>query len=681
MTNRRWLTEILVPCTLLILVAAMIRLPGLGKWCLSEDEFYIGETAARIQTTGAPLLKGGDVYARGIGLTYLTAAVAGHFGSPEFALRLPALVAGVLTVAVFFVLCRMFLPLVPSLMCSGILVFSSWHIEFSRFARFYAPFQLVFISFLVCLFYGYYQRRRLFKVMTWLLAALAVLVYEGSVFLPIAMMVVFLDPGRFTSRGKVGIGCGIAVLLALNVFMHQGPFDHWLSERYGSGNDSAAVEAASAPPSPADSGTEPDLPVRLPSRALIGSLLQGPFALLGGYLVLLAGAAAWSGREFLRARRERRDIWTLVGLALAGALPAVHQYGLLAFALVLIFLNRKDTQQFFMARAFAWLAYFSLALLFWLLAMWALGYAQGSDHRIFNFLIGYPPAKQAILLPFRASVPVWGGLLAALLIAAVVNNLLKERWDLAGTLVSIALVLLFMVAAFDTGWKTTRYCFFFFPVLILIGFIAIHDVAGRAAGKWKPASRDWAALSAAGMLTLGFMATEDFNLAHAVDVASPQANFRLGPYEKFSRHWYNRVDVREPAQCVNRIAEAGDVVALDHVVASPYLEKPFAAYVNRADSIRYDYYARNGGTTEKWTGVPIIPDGQALADLVPPNREHRLLMIGATEKGFGFIGTSLNKKGYSAEQLAQKHNLSVRLLCPGVDGRAGVWEFRRNGDR
>jgi hypothetical protein len=268
-----------------------------------------------------------------------------------------------------------------------------------------------------------------------------------------------------------------------------------------------------------------------------------------------------------------------------------------------------------------------------------------------------------------------------LLIAAVVNNLVKKRWDLTGTLVSIALVLLFMVSAFDTGWKTTRYCFFFFPVLILIGFIAIHDIAGRAAGRWKPSCRDWAALSAAGLLTLGFTATEDFNLAHAVDVASPQANFRLGPYEKLSRHWYNRVDVRGPAQCVNRLAADGDVVALDHVVASPYLQTPFVAYVNQADSIRYFYYARNGGASEKWTGVPIIPDGQALADLVPPDREHRLLMIGATEKGFGFIGTSLNKKGYSAEQLAQKHNLSVRLLCPGVDGRAGVWEFRRNADR
>ena len=110
MTQRRWLTQILLPCVLLILAATAIRLPGLGKWCLSEDEFYIGETAERIQATGVPLLKSGDVYTRGIGLTYLTAAVAEHFGSPEFALRLPALVAGVLTVAVFFVLCRLFLP-------------------------------------------------------------------------------------------------------------------------------------------------------------------------------------------------------------------------------------------------------------------------------------------------------------------------------------------------------------------------------------------------------------------------------------------------------------------------------------------------------------------------------------------------------------------------------------------
>ena len=681
MAQRRWLTQILLPCALLILAAAMIRLPGLGKWCLSEDEFYIGETAARIQATGVPLLKSGDVYTRGIGLTYLTAAVAGHFASPEFALRLPALVAGVLTVAVFFGLCRLFLPLVPAMMCSGILAFSSWHIEFSRFARFYAPFQLVFIGFLACLFYGYYRNRNVFKAMTWLLAALAVLVYEGSVFIPVVMMVILLDPGRFTRLGKVGIGCGIAALLALNVFMHQGPFDNLLSARYGSGNDSAEVETASAPPPVADGSAEPDLPVRLPSRELIASLLQGPFAWTAGYLVLLAGAAAWSFREFLRARRERRDVWTMAGLVSAGVLPVVHQYGLLAFALVLIFLSRKDTQQFFMAKAVAWLAYFSLALVFWLLAMRALGYAQGADHRVLNFLIGFPPAKQAIILPFRAAVPVWGGLIAALLLAAVVHNLLKKNWDPVGTLVSVALVLLFMVSVFQTGWKTTRYCFFFFPVLILIGFIAVYDIACWAAEKWKPACRGWAALAATGVLTMGFLGTEDFHLAHAFNVASPQANFRLGPYEKLSRHWYDRVDVREPAQCVNRMAADGDVVALDHVVASPYLQKPFVAYVNRADSIRYDYYARNGGTTEKWTGVPIIPDGQALADLVPPNREHRLLMIGATEKGFGFIGTSLNKKGYSAEQLAQKHNLSVRLLCPGVDGRAGVWEFRRNGDR
>ena len=163
----------------LILAAALIRAPGLGKWCLAPDEFYFSETVARIMEEGIPRLKGGDYYTRGSGLTYLTAFSASNFKDWEFAVRLPALISGVLTVPMFYLLCRIFLPAIPALSCSLIILLSSWHIEFSRFARFYMPFQFIFLAFVYSFFSGYFLNKKAHLKAAWVLAGISPFFYEA----------------------------------------------------------------------------------------------------------------------------------------------------------------------------------------------------------------------------------------------------------------------------------------------------------------------------------------------------------------------------------------------------------------------------------------------------------------------------------------------------------------------
>ena len=152
--NEEFVSYFVIPVTLGIL-ALLIRAPGLGKWCITMDEFYYAQPVSFILEKGVPELPGGGYYTRGILLQYLTALPVMVFENWELAIRLLPLLFGSLTIPLFYILCKLFIPTIPSFFASIIILLSSWHIEFSRFARFYAPFQFLFLLFLFLFYKGY----------------------------------------------------------------------------------------------------------------------------------------------------------------------------------------------------------------------------------------------------------------------------------------------------------------------------------------------------------------------------------------------------------------------------------------------------------------------------------------------------------------------------------------------
>src|SRR4030067_393534 len=146
------LTAVFVLC--LIVLGTVIRVRGLGKWCINSDEYFLFQSTSFIHDTGLPKFPSGGYYVRGIALQYLMAFTTWIFPNKELGLRIIPLCFGVLTIPMFFLFCKKFVPLIPAILCSTVLLFSSWHIEFSRFARFYSTFQFIFFLFLYFFYIG-----------------------------------------------------------------------------------------------------------------------------------------------------------------------------------------------------------------------------------------------------------------------------------------------------------------------------------------------------------------------------------------------------------------------------------------------------------------------------------------------------------------------------------------------
>jgi hypothetical protein len=136
-----------------MLAAALIggiygRLTGFGERQLAVDEYYFVEGVDKIRKHGVPRFDGGGYYVQGLLPQYLTAASFELFGETNTALRLPALLFGLLVPLLAYRYARPHLPAPLALALSAALLASSWEIEFSRFGRMYTALQCTTLAFL-----------------------------------------------------------------------------------------------------------------------------------------------------------------------------------------------------------------------------------------------------------------------------------------------------------------------------------------------------------------------------------------------------------------------------------------------------------------------------------------------------------------------------------------------------
>jgi asparagine N-glycosylation enzyme membrane subunit Stt3 len=204
-------------------MAVSIRLPGLGKWCLTSDEFFLYKPVEYILQKGIPEFPGGGYYVRGILLQYLIAIPLAIFHNKEFALRLFPLIFGVLTIPLFYIFCRKFMDKYPSFICSLILVFSSWHIEYSRFGRFYTAFQFLFILFIYLFHTGYWENSRKYQIASWVVAFITIFVYEASIFIPLIILLFVCLRNNFQLNDKLKIELFLVsiFLIMINLIVNQ----------------------------------------------------------------------------------------------------------------------------------------------------------------------------------------------------------------------------------------------------------------------------------------------------------------------------------------------------------------------------------------------------------------------------------------------------------------------------
>jgi hypothetical protein len=635
----------------LLALAILIRGRDLGRWCFTTDEFYLYRAESSIVENGVPRFPGGGYYVRGIGLQYLSTLPVLAFPKPELGIRFLPFLFGVLSIPLFYRLCLRYLPDVGALLCTLVLLLSSWHVEMSRFGRFYAPFQVLFLLFLFFYLSGYWENNRLHQRISWGIAFIAPFVYEGAIFLPLLLAAGLLQEDSPASRRGAEI---LVVALAIGVLCY---LLFGIEYRNVGVTNTLPPEIQNAGP-----GFKGWLsPVVTPSLGLVPLLWTHKGLML--FYILIAGAGAGIVRDQVRYSRA---FWPNAAAALCVLLPLVHQFALAGGVGAILLIGRNDIRVSFRRRWIAWAVYLLAALAFW----FAAAMLFGDRNRILHELIGYPPFKEALLIPFSRSVPIWG-LLAMGAIGASILRHIGSIDDKPGRSLPVALlVCLVAFPFFHTPYHHTRYVFFLLPLVLLISFREFDVLAHAVARRLPSISPKRAGVAAAMVPFFLFFGSDDFHWGHLRAVSAAEVNFRTGRYSQYEHHWQERFDYETPAVAVNKLYRTGDQVVIDSIPFSKYLSTPYVFY-SSPNTPWYRAYSRNAGKEEIWTGHPMISKLPVLAGIAPIEPERNLWLIAQDKIG-----------GVRVEDLAREYGISLRLRYEGIDGRFKVWQLQReNGGR
>lgn len=148
----------------LLIIGFSIRLYGLGELSLWWDELITGTVVTRIRETGLPLQPSGlEYYWRGVAYHYFVVMFTYLFGLTEFAIRFPSVLFGMGIVFLSFLVGKKIDKWV-GLLVLLFMTFSTYNIEYSRFARFYVMNAFLFMLSIFFVYEGFFKGRMKYKI-------------------------------------------------------------------------------------------------------------------------------------------------------------------------------------------------------------------------------------------------------------------------------------------------------------------------------------------------------------------------------------------------------------------------------------------------------------------------------------------------------------------------------------
>lgn len=656
-------TDVRSPILLLLiggiaLVGIWARFWSLGDRPIAEDEYYFIRSAQYILENGIPQFPSGGYYVRGLLPQYLTAGSIFLFGDGGFAYRLQSAFFGTLTLAMAYLLGRRFLNRSWSFLLVALLAFSSWQIEFSRFARMYSAFQFVATCFFWSLYRYAFDGTSAKRYVAVAVAVIAVLTHElgviVTIFLLIPLPAWFEGDWRKLLAGQRGyIAASLAAIL-FGLFMAFYPF------RFVGVLD----------PLPSD--------YIWPLSRVVPWYSFG-VELFGGVPFFAAGALAsaalmvWylqrTARNVAGAAIEEHVLGGLLVLAVCSAF--FHQFALSVVFLLAVVLRQpalpgKKPYRYLLVLWFALFACWSSLLVgnqVWTGSGGIAALARAFVKAFRTHFLALPDLYSPIIKAWAESIPVLGVLLAAALAA----QLLRSARGPVATLVKnpvIPVIMVLLVFGFDPPELVrTRYSYFLFPLMLCIGLLSACQL-GEFFNHRFAAHRRLPNLGIV-ICVLLFAASEEFNLSHWLNLNSPAVAFRTGAFERFSSHWYPRMDCRRPAELVNAEASSGSRVIITGraLAAAAYLQKDFAVFWHR-EGAAFPAISREGGTRELWSDRYLLGTNEEVME----HTQHAEEIWLVSHAGWD----SLDPKALWPDRA-----LRMEVFRPGLDKRIEVWRIKK----
>jgi len=625
-----WALALLTGCCLIAGILA--RFAGLGRWPLTVDEYYVAQSVQNILREGIPHYACGGLYVRGLALQYVSAGLQLAGLSAELAPRLVAALSSLLALPAVYLLGRRVGARDIGLLAVAILAISVWETEVARFGRMYAPFQAVFVWYLVCFLAYTLDRSRRALVGMLVLSVLGVLVWEGGVFLALANLLppfIRKPSGRFEARDwKYLAGCALLVLPS-----------YWLATadlRTRGAEPTLPAdyqEPAATALSRLDSANLPLSSLHLHPMWALAVLLPVLLALFA--VVRLARAYAGSlraaaGTDAL-APPQALGALALLGCSAALGCALMAQFGL-AFALVLLMglLCILPWPALFRREMWPFHAAILLSLVLWIgfglsTPDW---HAPGLNRLHVDFLLGYefvrfPDVVRQIAAPWGHSVPVLSAALLVLIGAACIHACMLPAETGAAERVLLALLVIFVLAAGASHppRQETRYVFFLYPLAIVLATMSVSRIAHELFG-----ARRLAAAATVVLALLGFALTEDFRPRHLWNIDTEAVTFRIGMPPREAAHYQERSDIRSAARWLAAHASPGrDIVINSFPGVDFYYPHADFYYMEESDP-RFESWSCRRGRLERWSNLPLLHSVGALQSELASGRRVWLVL-------------------------------------------------------
>lgn len=593
-----------------VIAGAYWRFHGLGSAPFAVDEYYLARSIENLLHKGIPAYDCGGLYMRGIVLQYLAASLQLAGLSAEIAPRVISAISSLLALPAVFIIARRTHGLSVALLAVTTLALSVWEIELARFGRMYAPFQAVFLWYLVYfLKYTVDRNARALRPML-LLSVLGPLVWEGGVFLSLANVVsVFLRrlPGRLVRADWVPL-VAYTLLLAIALWFVTTDFRGFNPHSWPVGY----VRAMSAV------SPDPLSTLKLTLSPLSGHLIWLAVLLVPATAIIFALRWIWG----LRQRQ-----WAAFGLVAILIAAALHQFLLVgSFALLLLLTRVISPRDLLNRQAASFHLAIGICALFWL----ALAFTQLPSNAIAGSGIGrriamlgyqfvrFPDLVGVVARPWARAAPHLAVALLLLSVLALWHAALHDVPDDQRFLLILFLVLLLAASAGHPPRQETRYVFFLYPLAVVIALGTVARLCGAIASSATAQARALVAGIAAVISLVGFSLSEDFQPDHLLHIDSHDETFRIHMTQDMQSHLIIRDDYRAVAQWLEGHRGGSHMVingvhGLDH-----YYPEMNYFFVDEQDSNFPDWSCRRG-TVERWGNYPLLSSFDSLNSTIAAN--------------------------------------------------------------
>ncbi len=549
-----------IPTILAIIAGVYLRLKGLDKAPFTIDEYYIATSVQNIIEKGIPEFNCGGYYTRGILYQYILSPLFAYGSNDELYARLVTVASNILTVPALYLLAKQLSG--KTVACMTIILFflSIWEIEFSRFARMYAPFQMIFIWYIYFLYNWAYLNNKKAEICCYSLSLVSIFVYEGGVFLVLLNFLPFFIKQKHFHKSSILISSGI---LAVAYTYLTTNFRFLGTETIASSTYSFII----APP-------------------LMVTTLQSDKVWLVIYLVISATmilGAIKSIKKLPINQDGTLAIYKIILIISLAGFSLLNSYALVALTITLaLTLNWIKFKELINKNFFQIFFPVFLMLIFWiaygfLTSNWSAAIdpeKHANTKQLFITLFKYPDILNKFILVFYQTMPIFTLLSALILFIGSIDafHLDKDKRRPFLFLLSILIILIILISALRQPYISTRYFFFLYPLIILLIIMTFHNLLKRFS----------AAPSLAVIIpVLVFMImSEDFRWHHYANITNNEIIYRTIYNEQMTNHLYARWDFRSPAKFINNNSSTDDII-ITSTYAVPY-------YLNRLDYFYHD---------------------------------------------------------------------------------------------